>query len=213
MGGARRGGLGLFVLYYDIDVQFTKMGKEDAQFILEYLEGDEKALTFLVDRYLKDVYNFAFKLTDNIQTAEDITQESFIKAWKYIRQYRQGSNFRAWFFTITRNTAIDWLRQKREVSFSTFENERGENVLVQTLVDTELLPDELLAQAEDTVFVQSLLTQLNIKYRDVLTLRYSSNLTFEEIGEVLKRPLHTVKSQHRRALALLKRLVRPVELA
>ena len=80
-------------------------------------------------------------------------------------------------------------------------------MLVQTLIDTELLPDELLAQAEDTAFVQSLLTQIDPRYRDVLALRYSSNLTFAEIGKILSRPLHTVKSQHRRALASLKRLL------
>ena len=183
------------------------MQKDDDQLISEYLEGDEKALSFLVDRHLKDLYNFAYRLTGNSQAAEDVTQESFIKAWKYIHRYRQGSSFQTWLFTITRNTAIDWLRQRKEIAFSTFENQEGENMLVQTLIDTELLPDELLAQAEDTAFVQSLLTQIDPRYRYVLALRYSSNLTFAEIGKILSRPLHTVKSQHRRALASLKRLL------
>jgi len=184
------------------------MQKDDGQLISAYLEGDESALAFLVDTYLKNVYNFAFQLTRDRQAAEDITQESFIKAWKHIRRYREGSNFQTWLFAITRNTAIDWLRQKKEVTLSSFENEQGVNILVETLADKEPLPDELIAQAEDTVFVQALLTQLDPQYREVLTLRYSSNLTFKEIGEIVQRPLHTVKSQHRRALAALRRSLR-----
>ena len=183
------------------------MKETDGQLISNYLEGDEKALGFLVERYLKDVYNFAFRLTGDIQAAEDISQDSFIKAWKHIRRYRQGSNFQAWLFTITRNTAIDWLRQKKEIVFSSFENERGENVLIETLADKRPLPDELIAQAEDAKFVQALLTQLDPRYREVLTLKYTSDLTFEQIGEILRRPLHTVKSQRRRALIALRRLL------
>lgn len=183
------------------------MRKDDEQLISEYLEGDESALAVLVDRHLKGVYNFARTLTNDSQAAEDVAQDSFIKAWKHIRRFRRGSNFQTWLFSITRNTAIDWLRQKKALAFSSFENEHGENMLTETLADTAPLQDELIAQAENTALVQVLLTQLDPRYQDVLTLRYSSNLTFEEIGEILQRPLHTVKSQHRRALASLKRLL------
>jgi RNA polymerase sigma-70 factor (ECF subfamily) len=182
----------------------VQVKKDDTQLISAYLEGDEMALGVLVDRYLKDVYNFAFKLTGDLHASEDIAQDSFVKAWKNIRKYRQGSNFLTWLFAIARNTAIDWLRQKKEATFSSFENAEGENKFVETLQDSELLPDELLARAEDKNYIETLLTELNPIYREVLTLRYSSNLTFEEIGEILRKPLHTVKSQHRRALIALR---------
>lgn len=183
------------------------MKTSDGQLISDYLEGNERALSILVDRYLKDVYNFAYRLTHNKQAAEDVAQESFIKAWKHIRRYRQDSDFKTWIFTIARNTAIDWLRQKKEIALSAFENEEGENVLLATLKDTKPLPDELIARAEDAAYVRALLSELNPEYREVLELRYSSNLTFEEIGNILKRPLHTVKSQHRRAIAILRRSI------
>lgn len=181
--------------------------KTDEQLISEYLEGDENALDFLVKRYLKDVYNFAFRLTSDSEAARDIAQESFIKAWKHIRRYRNGSSFRAWIFAITRNTAIDWLRKKKDLAFSTFQNEEGENKLIETFVDSGPLPDELIARAENSFFVQSLLEELNPRYKEVIKLRYENNLTFEEIGKILKRPLHTVKSQHRRALVFLRGLL------
>jgi RNA polymerase sigma-70 factor (ECF subfamily) len=182
------------------------MKKSDDNLISDYLEGDERALSILVDRYLGDVYRFAFSLTNNAQAAEDIAQESFIKAWKNIRRFIPGNSFRTWLFAIARNTAIDWLRQKKEIALSSFEDERGVNLLVETLADTQPLPSELIARAEDAAYVRALLSELNPEYREVLELRYSGNLTFAEIGEIVKRPLHTVKSQHRRALAALRRI-------
>ena len=188
------------------------MEKNDEQLISDYLEGDEKALAILVDRHLTAVYNFAFSLTHDAQAADDIAQESFIKAWKNIRRFLPTKNFQTWMFSIARNTAIDWLRKKKEVAFSAFENERGENPLVAALADNNPLPHELLEMAKDAVYVQRLLETLNPLYRDVLALRYESDLTFAGIGEILKRPLHTVKSQHRRAVASLRRAleVQPV---
>lgn len=182
------------------------MERDDAQLVTEYLEGDDASLSFLVDRYVNDVYNFTLRLTGDKHAAEDITQEAFIKAWKNIRSFRIGGSFKAWLFTIARNTAIDVLRQKRDVAFSAFENAQGENVLAAALADGAPLPEDLLVQAEDVAYVQSLLMELDPLYRDVLTLRYEHDLTFEQIGAALKRPLHTVKSQHRRALAALLRL-------
>lgn len=184
------------------------MKRTDDQLISKYLDGDEKALGVLLDRHLSNAYTFAFRLTGDRQAAEDITQESFIKAWKNIRGFKRGSSFQTWLFTITRNSAIDWLRRKKEVAFSAFENERGDNVLIDTLADVEPLPDELLVRAEDAAFVQVLLSELDPRYRDVLTLRYSSNLTFAEIGRLLQRPPHTVKSQHHRAIIALRRSLR-----
>ena len=181
------------------------MVKSDEQLISDYLDGDERAISTLVDRYLVNIYNFVFQLSNDEQATEDITQESFIKAWKNIRGFKRGSSFQTWLFAITRNSAIDWLRSKKELAFSRFETTEGSNLLLDTLADNQPLPDELLTRAEDARFVQLLLADLDPLYRDVINLRYSSNMTFEEIGEFLKRPLHTVKSQHRRAIIALKR--------
>lgn len=181
------------------------MHTTDDQLIVDYLEGDERALVVLVDRHLPAVYNFALSLTHDAQAAEDIAQDSFVKAWKNIRRFIPTKDFQTWVFSIARNTAIDLLRKKKEVVFSSFETATGKNPFVAALADNSLLPSELLEQAEDAAFVQRLLADLDPLYRDVLKLRYEKDLTFAEIGEALKRPLHTVKSQHRRALVMLQR--------
>jgi RNA polymerase sigma-70 factor (ECF subfamily) len=183
------------------------MKKGDEQLISAYLEGDDHSLAILVDRYLNDAYNFAFKLTNDSHVAEDVTQESFMKAWKNIRKFIPGNSFRTWLFSIIHNTSIDYLRKKRELPFSSFEKLEGYNSLVATLTDSEPLQDELIAMAEDARYVENLLNQLNPQYREVLTLRHTNNMTFDEMGKLLRRPLHTVKSQYRRGVASLRRLM------
>jgi RNA polymerase sigma-70 factor (ECF subfamily) len=184
------------------------MQKTDDQLITDYLDGNENSLEILVDRYLGEAFTFAATVTGDPQVAEDVVQDSFMKAWKNMRKFVPGNSFRGWLFTIVRNTAIDYLRNKKEVPFSTFDTDtQKENVLTATLADTEPLSDELLARAEDARYINMLLGQLNPEYQEVLTLRHTSNMTFNEIGKVLKRPLHTVKSQHRRGSVALRRLL------
>lgn len=181
----------------------------DSKLVADYLEGDEKALESLVDKYLSDVFRFALQLVKDESLAEDIAQESFVKAWNKLRTFDQDRDFRSWLFTVVRNTAMDHLRKKRiEFNFSSFEDALGENNILNKVKDEQPLPDELLILAEDTEYVHKVLTELDSKYTDVLDLRYRENFTFEKIGKILKRPLHTVKSQHRRALAMLRRVLK-----
>jgi len=183
------------------------MTKGDEQLIADYLEGNERALDALVDRYLADVYNFSFTLVRDEAVAEDVVQESFVKAWKSIRRFSPGNSFKGWLFSIVRNTAIDWLRKKKEFVFSNFENAKGENPFIDNIPDDMPNADELLGLAEDKERLEEILAELNPQYREVLALRRDSNMTFEEIGKALKRPMHTVKSQYRRGMAALKRLL------
>lgn len=184
----------------------TSMDECDDDLISAYLEGDDASLGILVDRYLPDAYRFALKLTGDPQSAEDVVQDSFIKTWKHIRSFIPGKSFKAWLFSIVRNTAIDLLRKKKDVAFSQYEHADGHNPFLETLADTEPRVDELLARAEDVEYAEQLVHTLNPAYREVLTLRHEYDLTFDEIGTILHRPLHTVKSQYRRATTALKRI-------
>jgi len=181
-------------------------GLKDEELVFHYREKEEDAaFVELVNRYLKPVYNFSLRLCGNPKDAEEISQESFVKLWKHIGAFRQGERFKTWLYTIVRNTTIDWMRKKKSVLFSEFENEDGNNYLEDTLVDTEKTAHELFELSENKILVEKLLNELSVQYREVLVLRYHESLDFEEIGKMLKKSVNTVKSQHRRALIILRK--------
>ncbi len=179
----------------------------DEQLIAVYLKGDEKALEILIKRYLKPIYSFAYRHVGDSCNAEDITQEVFIKAWRHLKKFDKNKKFKTWIFSIAKNTCIDFLRKKKTVSFSKFENEKGENIFIKTLIDPLSLPNKIFEQIDAAGFLQSAIERLLPKYQLVLSLYYNDNLNFREIAEKLKEPLDTIKSRHRRALIMLKKRI------
>jgi len=195
------------------------MNHSDQQLIASYLAGDEKSLEILIHSYLKPIYNFVYRYIGNRQEAEDITQEVFVRAWRNLKKFdprrsrfatlrdRQQKSFKTWIFSIAKNASIDFLKRKKAIPFSEFENEKGENTLVETLINPAPLPDKLFEQASIGEIVSVAINHLTPKYRMVLFLRYNDHFTFREIAEALGEPLNTVKSRHRRAIILLKKLL------
>ena len=183
------------------------MDRSDQQLIADYLAGDEKSLGVLIQRYLKPIYSFTYRYVENAQDAEDTTQETFVKIWRNLKKFDQNKSFKTWIFQIAKNTAFDHLKKKRAIPFSEFENEKGENMITETLADPSPLPQELLEKAGMAQILNSAIEKLSPKYRMVLFLRYNDHFNFREIAESLGEPLNTVKSRHRRALVMLKNLL------
>jgi len=179
----------------------------DQKLIADYLAGDEKSLEILIHRYLKPIYSFVYRYVGDEQEAEDITQDVFLKAWRNLKKFDQKKKFKTWIFSIAKNTSIDFLRKKRTIPFSDFENEKGENIFAGTLADKNPLPDELFRRAGIAEIISAAINQLAPKYQIVLSARYHSQSTFREIAENLNEPLHTVKSRYRRALVMLRKLL------
>lgn len=183
----------------------------DKQLVVDYLKGDEKSLEVLVKRYLKPIFSFVYRFVGNFQDAEDITQEVFVKVWRNLKKpalhrIYSGAGFdpkrgslKTWIFSIAQNASIDFLRKKKTVSFSEFE--------VEKIADSSPLPDKLFDQRSIAGKLTLAINKLSPKYRMVLLLYYNDHFTFREIAEVLGEPLNTIKSRHRRALILLKKLL------
>lgn len=180
------------------------MERSDEQIIVEYLNGDTKAFASLVGRYLKPVNNFVNRMIGDADESEDVTQDIFLKVWKKIKKYRTGSNFKIWIFAIARNATIDHLRKKKHIIFSDFEHE-DRNLLTDNIADPAPLQDKVFAQMQDKEALEKALALLVPVYREVVLLRYREDLTFAEIGKITGKPLHTVKSQHRRGLEKLRK--------
>ena len=174
--------------------------EEDKKLIEKYLNGDEKALEFLILKYLKPIYSFIFSYVQNQQDAEDLTQETFLKMWRNLRKFKKEKNFENWLFTIAKNTCFDFLRRKKRN-------------LILNADNLEIIADfnpSLLEKLEKESLFEKLkreIEKLPFKMRQVIDLHYNFGLNFREISEILEEPINTVKSRHKRAIAKLKKSI------
>jgi RNA polymerase sigma factor (sigma-70 family) len=181
------------------------MEKTDEELILEYIAGDESAFKSLITRYSKPLYFFIFRMTNKADMSEDVLQDVCIKIWKNISKYKIGSGtFKSLAFTIARNTTIDHLRKKKMLVVSDFDTVDGKNYLMDTVSDPETIPEVLIEKAEQKNTITKIMENLSIEEREILTLHYQEEMTFEEIGKIMEKSLNTVKSKHRRAVFKLK---------
>jgi RNA polymerase sigma-70 factor (ECF subfamily) len=163
--------------------------------------GDLDAFNQLVLAYQNMAYNLAYTLLGDSDTAEDATQESFIKVYQNIGRFRGGS-FRAWLLRIVTNTSYDLLRQskRRHIQPLFPENEVGDEVESPAwLVDPSASVQAVVEQTEDSTRLNQELDELPEVYRSVLTLVDLYELDYVEAAKVLKIPLGTVKSRLARA--------------
>lgn len=184
----------------------------DEEIIILYKNGDKEVFKELVDRYTSSLFNFTVRLTDK-ENAPDIVQDIFIKIWKNINGFDVSkSSFKTWLFTVAKNTIIDFWRksknflgEKKFLSFSDLENGIDDYSFSENIKDEALLPNEILEKFEDSNLLNSFLDKLSENYKTILILHYQEEMTFDEIGKVLGKPLNTVKSYHRRAIVELRK--------
>lgn len=189
------------------EVRAAHEGTPDVDLIAAFIEGDGEAFAALVDRYMPMVYKFSYRYVGTTDAANDVAQEAFIKVWKNIKKFDSKKNFKTWLLTITKNTALDSIKRKKAVPFSKIEEgDHDLDAFLAPYVERADLPDEVLQKKQSKNELASILKELNPSYRSVLLLRYTENLKFREIADVLQEPIDTIKSKHRRALIQLRRL-------
>ena len=177
----------------------------DKKLVAEFLKGNDRTFEKLLKRHLESVYNFLYQLTKDRSAVDDLAQETFIKVWKNLRRFDQSRNFKTWLFAIAKNTAYDFLKKKKAVPFSFFEDGEGNNQ-INNLPDKNLAPDQILENADLAKDLEQKLQKISPRYRIILLLRYKDDFSLAEIAEILDKPYNTIKSQHNRGLNLLKKL-------
>lgn len=170
----------------------------DGQLISNYLKGDEQSLEFLIKRYLKRIYNFVYHYVGNAQETEDITQDVFVKMWKNLKKFDQKQKFSTWLYAVARNTSIDFLRKKKSVPFSDFEDENGNNFLLNRLTGRNAFAEDELVYAME---------KLSPECRKIISL-HNNAFSFKEIAGMLRKSINTVKSRYRRSIINLKKLIK-----
>jgi RNA polymerase sigma-70 factor (ECF subfamily) len=149
---------------------------EEADWIRAAQSGDRSAFARLVDRYWDRLYRWLYHLTRDRHTAEDLTQETFLKSLAALRSFRPGSNFRAWVFRIGHNNFVNQKRASRRTKHPLPEDAAGAESAgpVHTVEDREALE-----------LVQKAVTELPSDFRAALMLRVEEGLSFREVAKVL----------------------------
>ena len=143
-------------------------------------------------------HNLARWLLRNEQDAQDVVQEAYLRAFRSFAGFR-GSNGRAWLLTIVRNTAYTLLKKNRTADLTTAFDEE-----IHATDYKSVSPATILEHAEDAELIKNAMDGLPAEFREILILRHQENLSYNEIGDILKIPIGTVMSRLARARGKLK---------
>lgn len=176
--------------------------KHNEEFSLDALRaGDRAEFARLVETYHELIYRLAIKMLNNPQDAEDVLQETFIKAYRHLKGFDGRSSLSTWLYRIATNEALMLLRRKKPVQVSvdeTIETEEGEVEPLQ-IVDWCCIPEDELMSAEARIHLDRAIDKLPSSLRVVFILRDIQGLSTRETGEVLNLSETAVKTRLSRA--------------
>jgi RNA polymerase sigma-70 factor (ECF subfamily) len=149
------------------------------------------------------LYNFAHWLSQDREEAEDLVQETYAKALKGFSSFQPGTNFRAWMYRILRNTFLTSRTGLRALKSVPLEDEEQ-----QSAISDGTSPEALLIERSNQRLVQEALSELPIKFREIILLCEVEEMSYQEISETLSVPIGTVMSRLSRARAALREILR-----
>ena len=168
-------------------------------------KGDQIAFTFLLDYYWNEVYGFMLKRTENETTAEDITIETFSKAFDKIASYNKEFQFNTRLIAIAKNVYIDLLRKKKTSLF--IEITDTEDQQAYNIPDTTPSAEDALIKEQNLSRLLQCIKELKPHYQEVIQLRYFQEMTYQEISAKINEPLSNVKVKLLRAKKLLAEII------
>jgi RNA polymerase sigma factor (sigma-70 family) len=188
----------------EINSNFTENAKNDFHLVVKAREGSQRAYADLMQRYKDSIYFMVLKMVNNKEDAMDLTVETFAKAFEKLEKYQPEYAFSTWLFRVATNNCIDFIRKKKlnTTSIHGLTDEDGEEKQLQIKADV-LNPEETSIKKQQTEELKLLIQSLPARYRNLITLRYFDELSYEEIAQQLDLPLGTVKAQLFRARYLL----------
>jgi RNA polymerase sigma factor (sigma-70 family) len=190
--------------------RFSSKALEDFKFIDMAVDGDDKAYAKLLQRYKRPVYHMILKMVRNVDDAEDLTIESFAKAFRSLHRFKKDFTFSTWLFRIATNNTIDFIRKKKLNTLSienTYTDDDGQSVSID-VEDQNPDPQEEAIKGQKEELIQVFVNMLPSKYQKLVRLRYFNELSYEEIAVELEAPLGTVKAQLHRARELMYDLIK-----
>jgi RNA polymerase sigma-70 factor, ECF subfamily len=169
-------------------------------------DGDQVAFTSLLDKYWNEVYGFMLKRTENETDAEDITIETFSKAFDKLVQYNEEYQFNTWLIAIAKNVHIDMLRKKKTSIFTDL-NEQDEDHAQNVADDSPSAEDQIITE-QNLSQLLLYIKELKPHYQEVIQLRYFQELSYQEMANQMDEPLSNIKIKLLRAKKLLAEVIK-----
>ncbi len=175
-------------------------GLNDNEIISKVLRGNHAAYAVLVNRYQNYVFTLVLRMVKNREDAEEIAQDVFIKAYKYLADFRGASKFTTWLYTIVNNTSITFLRKKK-LDIQSLDNE---NVFELADSRDSGMRANLVEQKSKQAMVTNAIAMLSPDDAEIITLFYKAEQSLEEIAGILGLEANTAKVRLHRARTRLK---------
>lgn len=193
----------------DIDHKRIESREEDASLIKRALKGDQKAFRRLRHKYYDAIYNAIYRMVRDKEEVSDLTQEAFIKAFTSLSSFNEEYAFSTWLFKIATNNSIDYIRRKKLQTFSIDKPiESKDSDYTFEIPDSTYEADSELIANQRKKFLEEAIASLPPRYRQVIILRHVDEKEYQEIADLLKLPLGTVKAHIFRARELLYKKLR-----
>ena len=169
-------------------------------------QGNQIAFNFLLDTFWGNVYGFLLQKTSNENDAEDITIQTFSKAFDKINTFDESYQFKTWLITIAKNIHIDFLRKKKSsIAIETSKDQEKEAFKV---IDDAPSPEDKIITEQNLAKLLRDIKQLKPKYQEVINLRYFQELSYKEIATQIDEPINNVKVKLLRAKKLLAEIIK-----
>ena len=167
-------------------------------------ENDQKAFNFLLDTFWDNVYGYQLKRIQNENDAEDITIQTFSRAFDRIETFNESYKFKTWLITISKNIHIDLLRKEKKSISHVISND--DKSVYQILDESPTPEDELITEQHLAKLLRDI-KKLKPHYQEIINLRYFQELSYKEISAQLKEPINNIKVKLLRAKKLLAEII------
>ena len=175
----------------------------DRDLVASAVAGHEGGFEELVRRYQRPISAYVYRMVGDYDTALDLTQEIFIKVYNSLARYRSEFKFSTWIYKIAHNCAVDHLRRHNGREQSLISGAEGDSYELP-IESRRLSPEQESERKERRLEIESVVRTLPAAYRELIILRHSQDLTYEEIVEVTGLPLGTVKNRLFRARDMMR---------
>ena len=176
----------------------------DCDLVTRAAAGREDGFEELVRRYQRPIAAYVYRMVGDYESALDLTQEVFIKVYNSLRRYRSEFKFSTWIYKIAHNSAVDHLRRqggREQALLREFDGEQYD----LPVESKRPSPEQESERAERRAEIERVVGQLPAAYRELVVLRHSHDLSYDEIAEVTGLPLGTVKNRLFRAREVMRR--------